>query len=63
LPAGPGEPRRGLVIPPHDPGTENRIGFELVPLDSILDHTIRIPPHDPTRYKLIRPDTLPCLAP
>ena len=24
---------------------------------------ISIPPHDPSRYKLIRPDTLPCVQP
>jgi hypothetical protein len=63
LPSGPGEPKRGLVIPPHDPGTESRIPVLLVPLDSALEHTIRIPPHDPSRYKLIRPDTLPCVQP
>ena len=63
LPSGPGEPKRGLVIPPHDPGTESRITVLLVPLDSALEHTIRIPPHDPSRYKLIRPDTLPCVQP
>lgn len=62
LPSGPGEPKRGLVILPHDPGRENRVPFEVVPLDSILEHTIRIPPHDPGRYKLIRPDTLPCIG-
>ena len=62
LPSRPGEPRRGFVIPPHDPGVENRIPLELVPLDSILDHTVRIPPHDPTRYKLVGRDTVPCLT-
>jgi hypothetical protein len=61
LPSAPGEPRRGLVIPPHDPARENRIPLELVPLDSVLEHTIRLPPHDPSRYKLIRPDSLPCI--
>jgi hypothetical protein len=61
LPSGPGEPRRGLLIPPHDPGTETRVPMVFAPLDSVLEHTIRIPPHDPARYKLIRPDTLPCL--
>ena len=60
LRSGPGEPRRGLLIPPHDPGAENRIPVQLVPLDSILEHSIRLPPHDPGRYKLIGPDTLPC---
>lgn len=61
LPSGPGEPKRGLVIPPHDPRMQNRIPVELVPLDSILAHTVRIPPHDPDRYKLARSDTLPCV--
>ncbi len=61
LPSRPGEPRRGLVIPPHDPGVENRIPLQVVPMDSLLEHTIRIPPHDPTRFKLVRPDTVPCL--
>ncbi len=60
LPSGPEEPKRGLVIPPHDPRMQNRIPVELVPLDSILEHTVRLPPHDPDRYKLARSDTLPC---
>ena len=61
LPSGPGEPKRGLVIPPHDPRMQNRIPVELVPLDSILERTVRLPPHDPDRYKLARSDTLPCV--
>ncbi len=63
LPSGPGEPKRGLLIPPHDPASENRIPVQLVPLDSLLAHTIRIPPHNPERFKLARLDTLPCLSP
>ncbi|HET8625329.1 MAG TPA: hypothetical protein VFM14_17350 [Gemmatimonadales bacterium] len=55
-----GEPRRGLVIPPHDPSVENRITVQIVPIDSILETTIRIPPHDPAKYKLIGQDSLPC---
>ncbi|MGH7631583.1 MAG: hypothetical protein ACREOF_19785 [Gemmatimonadales bacterium] len=61
LPSRPGEPKWGLLIPPHDPGAENRIPVQRVPMDSILEHTIRIAPHDPGRFKLVRPDTLPCL--
>ncbi|MGH7518761.1 MAG: hypothetical protein ACREOC_15045 [Gemmatimonadales bacterium] len=61
LPSGPGEPTRGLMIPPHDPRRQNRIAVELVPLDSILEHSVRLPPHDPDRYKLARSDTLPCV--
>ena len=61
LPSGPGEPRRGFVIPPHDPSVENRIKIEVVPLDSILETTIRVPPHDPARFKLVGPDSLPCI--
>jgi hypothetical protein len=61
LPSGPGAPRRGFVIPPHDPSVENRVKVEVVPLDSILETTIRIPAHDPTRFKLVGPDSLPCI--
>jgi hypothetical protein len=59
LPSVAGEPRRGLVIPPHDPGVDSRVTLEIVPLDSVLESTIRLPAHDPARYKLIGPDTLP----
>jgi hypothetical protein len=62
LPSGPGEPRRGIVIPPHDSDRESRISIEIIALDSILEHTLRVPPHDPSRYKLVGPDSLPCLA-
>ena len=61
LPSGRGAPRRGFVIPPHDPSVENRVKLEVVPLDSILETTIRIPAHDPTRFKLVGPDSLPCI--
>ncbi|HEU5170513.1 MAG TPA: hypothetical protein VFU46_08240, partial [Gemmatimonadales bacterium] len=56
LPSGPGEPKRGLVIPPHDPAAENRIPVELIPLDSVLEHTIRIPPHNPDSFTRVRRD-------
>jgi hypothetical protein len=61
LPSGPGAPRQGFVIPPHDPAVENRVKLEVVPLDSLLETTIRIPAHDPTRFKLVGPDSLPCI--
>lgn len=61
LPSGPGEPKRGLLIPPHNPNTDNRVPIQVVSLDSILAHTVRIPPHDPGGFKLARHDTLPCV--
>lgn len=62
LPSRPGEPRRGLVIPPHDTKRQTRVPVRTVPLDSLLDYTIRIPPHDPERFITVDRDTLGCLG-
>jgi len=62
LPSRPGEPRRGLVIPPHDTRQQTRVPVRTVPLDSLLDYTIRIPPHDPERFITVERDTLGCLG-
>jgi hypothetical protein len=61
LPTKPGEPPRGFVVPPHDPGRENEVPIEIIPMDSILAHTLRVPPHDPTAYSVVRPDSASCL--
>ena len=61
LPQKPGEPPRGFVIPPLDPGRENQVPIEIIRMDSILAHTLRVPPHDPTAYNVVRPDSMSCL--
>ena len=61
LPQKPGEPPRGFVVPPYDPNRENQVPIEIIPMDSILAHTLRVPPHDPTAYTVVRPDSLSCL--
>ncbi len=57
----PGDPPRGFVVPPHNPDRENEIPIQIIPMDSILAHTLRVPPHDPTGFNVVRPDTLSCL--
>jgi hypothetical protein len=61
LPQRPGDPPRGFVVPPHDPERENQVPIQIIPMDSILAHTLRVPPHDPTGFNVVRPDTLSCL--
>ena len=61
LPMKPGDPPRGFVIQPHDPGRQNQVLIEIIPIDSILAHTLRVPPHDPTAYNVVRPDSTSCL--
>jgi hypothetical protein len=61
LPQGPGDPPRGFVVPPHNPKQENQVPIQIIPMDSILAHTLRVPPHDPTGFNVVRPDTLSCL--
>jgi hypothetical protein len=61
LPQGPGDPPRGFVVPPHNPERESQIPIQIIPMDSILAHTLRVPPHDPTGFNVVRPDTLSCL--
>jgi hypothetical protein len=51
----------GFVVPPHDPERENQVPIQIIPIDSILAHTLRVPPHDPTGFNVARPDTLSCL--
>jgi hypothetical protein len=63
LPAPRSEPQVGLVVPPHDPSIQNRIPVRLVPLDSILTQTIRLPPHNPDSFTIARRDTVACLPP
>lgn len=61
LPQRPGDPPRGFIVPPHNPKRENQVPIEIIPMDSILAHTLRVPPHDPTAYNVVRPDSLSCL--
>lgn len=61
LPHQPGESARGFVIPPLDPKRENQVPIQIIPIDSILAHTLRVPPHDPTGYNRVRPDSMACL--
>jgi hypothetical protein len=61
LPQKPGDPPRGFVVPPHNPERENQVPIQIIPMDSILAHTLRVPPHDPTGFNVVRPDTLSCL--
>ncbi len=62
LPSAPGEPRRGFVIPPHDPTEENRLSIDVISMDSVLDATLRVPPHNPDSFNVVRRDSLPCRA-
>jgi hypothetical protein len=61
LPQKPGEPPRGFVIPPHKPDAENQVPIKIIPMDSILAHTLRVPPHDPSAFSVVRPDSMSCL--
>jgi hypothetical protein len=61
LPQHPGDPPRGFVLPPHDPNQENQVLIEVLPMDSILAHTVRVPPHDPATYNVVRPESMSCL--
>jgi hypothetical protein len=62
LPSTPGEPRRGLVIPPHDPAHENRMPIRLISMDSILQQSLQVAPHDPSMPNIVRPYAVPCLT-
>ena len=62
LPQKPGEPPRGFVIPPHNSNVENQVPIKIIPMDSILAHTLRVPPHDPSSFSVVRPDSMSCLA-
>jgi hypothetical protein len=61
LPQKPGEAPRGFVIPPHNPSVENQVPIKIIPMDSILAHTLRVPPHDPSAFSVVRPDSMSCL--
>jgi hypothetical protein len=61
LPQKPGEPPRGFVIPPHNPNVENQVPIKIIPMDSLLAHTLRVPPHDPSAFSVVRPDSMSCL--
>lgn len=61
LPQKPGDPPRGFVIPPHDPTVENQVPIRIIPMDSILANTLRVPPHDPSAFSVVRPDSMACL--
>jgi hypothetical protein len=62
LPSAPGEPRRGFVIPPHDPTHENRVPIRVISMDSILEQSLQVPAHDPSKPNIVRPYAVPCLA-
>jgi hypothetical protein len=62
LPQKPGEPPRGFVIPPHDPAVENQVPIKVIRIDSILAHTLRVQPHDPSATTVARADSMSCLV-
>jgi hypothetical protein len=55
-----GEPKRGLIIPPHDPTQENRVPIELISMGTLLERSLRVAPHNPDSFTSARHDTLPC---
>ena len=61
LPQKAGDPPRGFVVPPHNPDEESQVPIQIIPIDSILAHTLRVPPHDPTTFNVVRTDSLSCL--
>jgi hypothetical protein len=61
LPQKPGESPQGFVVPPHDPAVENQVPIRIIPMDSILAHTLRVPAHDPSGFSVVRPDSMSCL--